>query len=140
MKKTVLRTLSLLLVLSFCLSAMAFAGARRTSDYIESCYAYSSKVGGGSVKITFDITGTGTMTSIGATKIEIKNSSGTTVKTYKNTDPGFSYMLASNRTSYASSVTYPGLAGSSYYAVVYFKAGNSSGSDTDTYTTGYVTA
>lgn len=140
MKKTTLRTFSLLLVLAFCLSSIAFAAPRRASDYIESCYASAARTSTGGVKITFDIIGTGVMTSIGATQIDIKNSAGTIVKTYKNTQTGYGYMVTSNALSHRSSVTYPGISGNQYYAVVYFKAANRSGSDTDSYTTGFVTA
>lgn len=114
---------------------MAFASARRASNFIFSCNAYSSSTGNGGVKISFDITGTGTMTSIGVTQIDIKNSAGTIVKTFKNTQSGYGYMIVSNTMYHESSITYSGTAGSSYYAVVYFKAANSSGSDTSTVTT-----
>ena len=80
-EKTILRTLSILLIVSFRLTPMAFASARRASNFIFSCNAYSSSTGNGGVKISFEITGTGTMTSIGVTQIDIKNSAGTIVKT-----------------------------------------------------------
>ena len=74
------------------------------------------------------------------TKIVIKTYSGTTVKTYNYTDDGFAYLLGHNCSTYTASVSYPGFPGNQYYAVVYFKAGNSSGSETTTYTTNLATA
>ena len=110
----------------------------QASYYITSDYAYVTG-GTGSITVSFNITATGWMTSLGAQYIEIYNSSGTLVKTYNGyTTAG---MLASNRTSYSSSVTYNGATkGTRYYAVVTFEAANSSGGDSTTYTTGYATA
>lgn len=135
MKQHSLRTLAILLVLALCISPLTIFAEARASDYINSRYASTSKDSTGKVTVYFDITATGRMTEIGATKVEIKNTHNTTVKTFNYTDKGNEHMMGSNRTFYASSVTYQGLSGSAYYAVVYFKAGNSSGSDTRTYTT-----
>lgn len=109
----------------------------QASYYITSVSA-SSYGGTGSVKITFNITATGKMTSLGAQKVKIYNSSGTCVKTFDGyTTTG---MLGSGY-AYSSSVTYTGAtSGAKYYAVVTFKASNSSGGDSTTYTTAYATA
>ena len=110
----------------------------QASYYITSDYAF---VSGGSRSITvhFNITATGMMTSLGASKVDIYDYSDTLVKTfYATTTSG---MLASNRTSYSSTVTYgDARTGAKYYAVVTFKASNSSGGDSTTYTTSYATA
>lgn len=135
MKKSFFKTTSLVLIFALCMSVMTFSAYARSSNYIYSRYADATSIGNGKITINFDITATGRMTTIGATKIEIKSSSGSTLKTYKCTDTGYEYMMGSNRTVYSSSVTYQAISGNSYYAVVYFKAGNSSGSDTATYTT-----
>lgn len=135
MKRHAFRALTIVLVLAFCVSTMSIAAEARASDYIFSRYASTSKDSSGKVTVYFDITATDTMTTLGATKVEIKNTHNTTVKTFKNTDIGYSTMMGSNKIFHASSVTYQGLAGSAYYAVVYFKAGDSTGSDTGIYTT-----
>lgn len=110
----------------------------QASYYINSYWA-SASGGPGSIKVSFGIVATGKMTSLGAMKIQILNSSGTVVKTFYASET--SGMLASNRYSYSSSVTYYGAtSGAKYYAVVTFKASNSSGGDSGTYTTGYATA
>lgn len=135
MKKNITRTISLMLMLTLCVSTMIIPAAARSSLYIDSRYASATSIGGGKITVAFDITATAKMTTIGATKIEVKNSSGKTLRTYNSTDTGYEYMMGSNRIVHSNSVTYQGVSGNSYYAVVYFKAGNSSGSDTATYTT-----
>lgn len=110
----------------------------RSSAYITAVWA-SASGGTGSITVDFSITGTGRMSSLGATTVSIRDSSGTTIKTfhYTTTDG----MMGSNQGYYSSSVTWYGAtSGSKYYAVVYFKASNSSGYDTTSYTTGYAYA
>jgi hypothetical protein len=140
MKKNLIRLASLGLFLVLFFSMMASPAEARASDYISRCSASVTAAGSGKIKVTFTVNGTGIMTSIGATKVEIKNSAGTTIQTYNYTNSGYSSMMGSNRSTYTSSVTYSGVFGATYYAIVYFKAANSSGSDTDTVTTYLVTA
>lgn len=135
MKRHTLRVLAIIIVFALCISALPIVAEARASDYIFARHASAVKDSTGKVTVSFDITAMDRMTEIGATKVEIKNTHNTTVKTFNYTDKGNEHMMGSNRTFYASSVTYQGLSGSAYYAVVYFKAGNSSGSDTRTYTT-----
>lgn len=146
MKKKLFHFIVILLTVSTVLSLAAPAMATdsvdnispRASAYITGVWA-GAYGGDGSIRIEFDITATGKMTSLGATSIEIINSSGRTVKTFvKSTTPS---MMGSNQTYYSSSVTYYGAtSGERYYAIVYYKASNSSGSDTTSYTTNYATA
>lgn len=108
------------------------------SDYISSVWA-SASGGNGSITVDYSITATNTMTSLGATMIEIKNSSGTTVKLFQY--PETPTLMATNRIYYRHSETWYGASsGSKYYAIVYFKAANSSGNDTTMYTTSYAYA
>lgn len=137
MKKTLTRTICVILILSLCLAPAAMA---RTSEYIVRCSIASEFVSNGKIDFTFKVIGTGTMTEIGATKIEVKNSYGLTVRTYRYTDIGYSYMMSGGKLSHSGTVTFTGTSGNKYYAVAYFKAGNSSGSDTDTATSFLVTA
>lgn len=138
MKKTI-RVISLVLVVVMCLTIASFAIEPKASLYIT--YTGGSATGGDGITVNFIIVGTGKMTTIGATKIEIKTASGITVATYRYTDVGYSYMMTSNTVSHSGSITYEdAISGNDYYAVIYFKAGNSSGSDTDTLTTGLATA
>lgn len=137
MKRNTLRIITILLAFALCISTLPIAAEARASDYIDSRFASAVKDSDGKVTVHFEITGTGKMTEIGATKIEIKNTHNTTVKTFRYTDQGCAHMMGSDRTIYISSVTYQGLKGSAYYAVVYFKAGDNTGSDTRTYTTAF---
>ena len=139
------RLIAMIVVLAALCSMMMPVSAANTdpgispqaSYYITSVYAYVTG-GTGSITVTFNMTATGKMTSLGAQYIEIYNSSGTLVKTYSGyTTAG---MLSSGY-SYSNSITYNGAtSGVRYYAVVTFKASNSTGGDSDTYTTGYATA
>lgn len=107
----------------------------RASLYINAARAYvDAGSSTGSLKVYFSITSRGKMSSIGATKIQIYNTSGTCVKTFNaNSTNG---MLGSDRYSYSNSVTYTGAkSGDYYYAVVTFKASDSSGGDSCTYVT-----
>ena len=142
MNKKISRMIAILLVLVLCVSTTALAEdinyiekstLARASSYIDSSTATitSSK---GTITVRFSIIGTAKMTSLGATKIEIKSSSGTTLKTYTTG------LMGSDVSYHSGSITYAGVSGVSYYAVVYFKAANSSGSDTTTKTTASIKA
>lgn len=93
----------------------------------------------GSVRVNFSITATGKMTSLGATTVEIRNSSGTVVKAfYPTTTSG---MMGYNKYYYSSNVVWNNATpGAKYYAVVYYAANNSSGGDSAAYTTAYTYA
>lgn len=79
-----------------------------------------------------------TVTSIGVSKIELYTADGDRVKTiYGSTSNGLMY---SSGLSHYDTYTISATAGEEYYAVVTFKAGNSSGSGTGTYTTGVAMA
>lgn len=102
----------------------------RASNQISSTYATITNTNG-RVEVYFRIIGTGTMNSIGATQIKIKDSSGTTCKTfnYKTTSGMMSYSTA----IHMGSVFYDGSASTRYYAEVIFQASNNSGTDNRTY-------
>lgn len=139
MKKQIMKVVALVLLMAFSLSIGAIAAEKETAEpcsnsYIKS-FAASITASNGAVTVNFITKGTGVMTSIGASTIKIYAVGGSTpVKTfYSSSTPS---MLGSNRISYSSSVTYYGNSGTSYYAVVTHYAANSSGSGTQTYTTG----
>lgn len=114
------------------------AVAPAASAYINAVWAQA--IGSdGTVTVNFSITATGTMTSLGATEIQIRNSSGSVVKAfYPSTTGG---MTGYSRSYYQSSVTwYNATAGAKYYAVVYYQATNSSGGDSSSYVTTYTYA
>lgn len=145
MKRRWIQITALVLVLAFAvcpLNILAAAGnddgsavEPQASNYISSTYADITN-NGGSVTVSFNILGTNKMDSLGAQKIEIKNSSGTVVKTfyYYNT----AGMMGYSKYSHSNSVTWTGgSASAKYYAVVTFKAVLGTGHDDATYITGY---
>ena len=146
MKRLSTRLLSLVLVLSmlFAYGPMVFAATPddgvepQASAYISTTYAYISG-GGGSVTVSFNIGATRQMANVGAYMIEIKNTSGTVIKTFYSSST--SGMMGSNCIFHNGSVSYSGvLEGASYYAIVYFKAGSSTAYDTAYYITDYAKA
>ena len=146
MKKQLLRILTLVLIVlmvgSISAPALAATGtgpdSPHASAYITSVYAYLTG-GNGSITVNFSITATGTMTSLGATNIWIYDRYDNRVKTYSYTST--SGMMGSNDFFYQNSVTWNGATnGEKYYAVVAYKATNSSGYDTTSYTTDFVYA
>ena len=130
--------LLVLMTLPVAASAPEDADAPLSSAYITNTSA--TTIGGnGTITVNFNIVAKSPMTSLGATKIEIKNSSGAVMRTFYATSSN--NMLASNKAGHTGSVTYSSAtSGAKYYAIVYFKAENSSGSDTRTKITGYATA
>lgn len=145
MKSRLFKMIALVLVfaLAVCpVSVMAATGDAdgsiaepQASNYIH-VYSGSISNNGGAVTVSFSIGGTGTMSSIGAQRIVIKNSSGSTVKTFHYyTTTG---MMGYNTFAHGGSVTWTGgSASAKYYAVITLYAANSSGSDTATYITAY---
>ena len=146
MKAMFRRIIVMMLVVStiMCMIVPASA-ANSNSDVSPAASAYINGVwaeavgSDGDVRVNFSISATGTMTSLGASKIQIKDSSDTIVKTfYASTSGG---MTGYSRSSYSSHVIwYDATPGAKYYAVVYFQATNSSGGDSSTYTTTYTYA
>ena len=83
------------------------------------------------------VTGTGSMEQIGSTTITIYEN-GSLVKTYQHTTT--SSMMGKNKIFHSGSVTYSGVAGNSYYAIVTFYAGKQGGGDNRTMTTSTIKA
>lgn len=142
MSKRILKLISVILVIVFLVGAPVYALAAEArasawfSGYGASVVASSS----GKINIEFTVVGTGTMTKLGASTIEIYKSNGTFVKSISYTANGNGYMMGYNTAFHSGSVPYSGVAGQKYYAVVTFFARNSSGSDTRSYTTSITTA
>lgn len=115
----------LLLMAFFCITAVANA-AVKSSEYIFDCYAKIATYSGGRVTVSFDIQATGTMDVLGAQTIIIQekapgSSRWSYVATLSSDD--YSNMLAYNRRSHNSDVSYyGGQSGYSYRAKVYFYA------------------
>lgn len=140
MKKSI-RFLTLVMVLALSLSCVANASysdeaAPCTNNHIQSVVASATK-SGNTVYVSFTVYGTGIMTSIGASRIDLYTSGGSFVKTFYSS--AYATMLGSNRSAYTSTVSYPGTSGKTYYAVVTAYAANGNGYGTETITTGTIT-
>ena len=125
------RNFALILVLMMILNVGAMAAYNPPESPDASAYiaSYSAKVingGSGVLKVSFDVTGTATMSRIGASSIEIYRSNGTYVTTLWWFDSGRSGMMASN-TIYNGDMESVYVGAGSYYAVVTFYAKNYSG-------------
>lgn len=129
MKKLNVIALLLSFVMLLCIGATAVYIPPDSPDASAYIADYSAKVingGNGVLKVSFDVTGTATMSRIGASTIDIYRSNGTYVTTLVWTDSGRSGMMASN-TIYNGDTESVYVGSGSYYAVIYFYAKNYSG-------------
>ena len=134
MKKTIIKTAAIVLVLALMLSTVAFASVT-SSAYISATNAYIIR-SGDDVTVYFYIVGRNIMDKIGAKKILLYennwDNTWTLVKTFDSADSMYtSDLLSTNTTAKSSSVTYTeGSATKNYYALVRFYAEKDGGSDT----------
>ena len=161
-KRTAIRQVAVILLVAMCLAHFSlFAQARvldndymleerlpldnhiDASQFIIRHAAYMHAEGHGRVSVWFDITGVGRMEEIGATKILLyertsQSASWRLVRTYHYLQ--HDDMLATDTSFHGSHVSYNGVAGRSYYAVVHLWAGRNGGGDSRVRTTGIVVA
>ena len=135
MNKTIIRTVSLALILILLLSTIAFA-AETSSAYISITNAYIIR-SGDDVTVYFYIVGKNIMDEIGAKKIllyeRVPNSNTWyLIEVFDSDDSQYaSALLSTNTSAKSSSVTYTdGSAANDYFAVVRFYAEKDGGSDT----------
>ena len=132
--KKILKSLSICLIIIVMVSTTTYAAAPNNSvDPQSNSYIFKTTVGivplgSGKIEVDFSVTAMGKMPDVGAMYVDIYNSSGKCVKTYWYTDSGYGYMMGHNRVSQTASVTYQGVSGQRYYAIVSFYAGNLNGS------------
>ena len=130
--KRFIRIISLALILTTVLTTTAYAAesaAPKASSYFFRSSTYLVKISSTQFKAYFEITGTGTMSEIGAKTVKIRRSSDgvnwTTMKTYNSSD--YSNMIVYNDFIHCSYFTYSGTPGYQYRAKVTYYAKNSSG-------------
>lgn len=128
--KKILKSFVICFIIIAMVSTTAYAAAPSdTVDPQANSYIWSTTVGiialgGGKIEVDFSVTGTGKpMPDIGATHVDIYTASGECVKTYTYTDSGYAYMIGHNKFSHTAGVTYQGVSGQRYYAIVSFYAG-----------------
>ena len=139
MYKKLLRTITIFMIFSVMLSLTVYAAEARESKYISATTAHIFRDGGGAMTVEFSVTGTREMTMIGAEEVRIYGSDGTVVRFYY-TDEGCEEFMGSDTFIYASSVSYQGKIGVTYYAVVTLYCGNATGHDTSNHTTSDIVA
>jgi len=133
-KKSLLKLFAILVALSLT-SSISFTAAASdvsimASDYLvyyrPDCYADP----GGEIEVWFDVNATREMDYVGASHIIIQvlnNGSLSGVQTYFGTTANG--MLRANASHHVGYITYQGVPGKTYRAMVIFYAANSSGSD-----------
>ena len=132
--KKILRSFSICLIVIAMVSTTAFAAAPndlatpQANSYILETTVGIVPLGNGKIEVDFSMTSMGKMTDLGATRVTIYNASGKTVAIYRYTDIGYGYMIGHNKYSHTASVTYQGVSGQRYYAIVTFFAGTLGGS------------
>lgn len=143
MKKTVRTLLTIILIISLVSVPAAMAEAQmapRSNAYVASFDNRISALGDGKVKIEFETCGTGTMDVIGAYVIKLYDQN-CLVYTLKMTNSDYTaQMIGTNRTHFYGSVTYNGVSGNTYNAVVTHYAAKNGGTGTENYTTNSVVA
>jgi hypothetical protein len=133
MKNSVIRISVIVVLLALLLSTVAFA-SMEASHYLSYYNAYISKTGN-SVKVNFEVQGTGVMDNIGVTEIYLyeKTStygSWTLVQTYLYTNPLYSDAMMDTNISYKDDyVSYSGNSSYQYKAYVTVYADKDGGSD-----------
>ena len=140
MKKALSKFLACTLILATVLACSVPASARE-SNYIRKTMATIAAIGDGQIAIDFHILAKRYMDSIGATKISLYTTTDDFVESYEYTDEGYEYMLISGEISFFDAVIfYDCTPGQSYYAIIEFYAGDSTGGDTDILSTRTVEA
>lgn len=129
------RCICLVLVCVMLFSVTAFAAeqpAPRGSDFFAASSVYFWNTSGRNYEIWFDVTAVGTMTELGASKIQVQRSTDevnwTTVKTYNKEN--YSQMTDTNTAWHIDCVSFTATTGYSYRAIVTLYARNSSGTGT----------
>ena len=139
--KKIYRIIALILAFSMCLSISAFAEGEaqkdeqaRSSRYILSTHAAVTAMGGGTIRITYSVTAYYTIDELGAYQINLYKSTGQLMKTYYSS--AYANMMGYNCVTHNGYVTYPGTAGTSYYATIVFYAKDGSIGEYKSLTTG----
>ena len=138
-KRVLISAISFILICSL-FTSFAFAATLRASKYISGYKAVITPDGDGDITVDCSVIGTGKMKALGMQSIKIYSGNGVHLATYSYTTPGYEYLMGSDTGRQSASITYSGVSGRSYYAVVPFYASDGSGSDSKSYSTITITA
>lgn len=138
------RKLSFCFALVLLLSAVCAPAALAVVDSnpcISSYYGTSVAQADRVICFEFDVLGTSTMDTIGASQLEVYTSTGGYVRTYYATNPMYEeFMMSTDNYYHSGYILFRGEAGVSYYAVITFTATKDGVTGTETYTTSSATA
>lgn len=127
MKTKLLRTVALGLILVALLGTVAFASIQ-ANPYISATSVVVDNPGKGVIDVDFSITGTGTMKDIGALRVDLYNEDGTWYAKHEYTDKGYDYMMTTDDFCHGGVVSFDCVKGNTYFARVYYYAGDLNGS------------
>ena len=132
--KKIFKLFSICLIIIAVINTTAFAAAPNDSaapqanSYIFKTTVGIVPLGSGKIEVDFSVTAMGRMPDVGATRVTIYREGGPIVATYIYTDRGYDYIMGHNTYTHTASVTYQGVSGQRYYAIVTFYAGDLNGS------------
>lgn len=132
--KKLIKSFSICLIMIAMVSTTAYAAAPSDPDgpqansYILETTVGIVPLGSGKLEVDFSVTSNGKkMPDIGATRVAIYKADGTRVAEYWYTDTGYENMMGHNKFTHTAGVTYQGVSGQRYYAIVSFFAGTLGG-------------
>lgn len=127
--KKILKSFSICFLVIAMISTTAFAATPsnpvnpQANKYILKTTVGIVPMGNGKIEVDFAVTAMGKMIDVGATRVTIYDENGKSVAIYRYTDSGYGYMIGHNKYTHTASVTYQGVSGQRYYAIVSFYAG-----------------
>lgn len=137
------RVISAIVALALCFNAVAASAAVYSSDYFSIATAHVEAISAHRIKVSLSITAAGLMSKLGASQIDILEStnggaSWRTVKSY--TPEEIPAMMSSGSKYFEAPVIFAGIAGREYKALITCYAENSTGSSSRVCKTNSVTA
>lgn len=137
MKSFTKKSLAALMIIATLSCVLCVGASARSSDYLSAYSAGVTAKSGGRIVVSVDVAALGNMTQIGASRVIIYKSSDQTtwnsVATYNYED--YPSMMTSGYSCNMDVLTYYGIAGYYYKALVTCYAGNASGYDSRLYST-----
>lgn len=137
MKRTVKQLFCCLFALCILSGTLCYAAEPRSSAYLDSYCAGLTAVDGGGIVITVDVDTVVRATAVGASRIDLwESTDGSHFTRIAQLYPeDYPLMMGSGWSHYSDVTTYQGVVGRYYLADVYCYAANATGSDTRIYTT-----
>lgn len=131
--KKLLKSCSICLIIIIMISTTAFAAAPgdlaapQSNSYIWKTTVSPVALGNGVIEVDCGVTGTGRMDKIGISRIDFYKADGTHVEGHYYTESGYEYMMDYNSGKHNAGVSFQGVAGQRYYAIVHFYASKGNG-------------